>query len=163
MLLSLNIQIMPSGSKAGFLESTKTASYHVKSVINCQQSGKTAAFKLVVLRDGANKRYDFEAENPRQAGKFTIIWWEICRELGWRLFQMKSYSVSAHYRRCTRRNGPVPLGRVGQEKADRFPSSFSLREGCVYALCYFLWCIWNYSMQLYIGYSNGHDTWYEVH
>ncbi|KZT35303.1 SIN1-domain-containing protein [Sistotremastrum suecicum HHB10207 ss-3] len=61
------IHIMPSGSKVGFLDSAKTASYHVKSLINCVQSGKTAAFKLVVLRDGANKRYDFEAENTRAA------------------------------------------------------------------------------------------------
>jgi len=62
------IHIMPAGTKGGLLDSTKTASYHVKGVIQCSQSKESSAsFKLVVRREGARKRYDFEAENSKQA------------------------------------------------------------------------------------------------
>ncbi|KAF8508261.1 stress-activated map kinase interacting protein 1-domain-containing protein [Hysterangium stoloniferum] len=61
------IHIMPSQTRA-FLDSMKTSSYHVRSVVACTQSAKSSSnFKLVVTRDGGNKRYDFEAENPKIA------------------------------------------------------------------------------------------------
>ncbi|KAI5991140.1 hypothetical protein EDD15DRAFT_2449123 [Pisolithus albus] len=43
----------------------KTVSFHVKSVVVCQQSQKSASlFKIIVQRDSRNKRYDFEADTP---------------------------------------------------------------------------------------------------
>ena len=61
---------MPSATRA-FLDSMKTSSYHIKTVIACVQSAKLSSnFKLVVCRDGGNKRYDFEAESPMVAGEF---------------------------------------------------------------------------------------------
>jgi hypothetical protein len=62
---------MPAGPKGGFLDSTKTSSYHAKIVLYCSQSGDPVAFKLVVRKEGTRKRYDFEAENPKQAGEFS--------------------------------------------------------------------------------------------
>lgn len=60
---------MPSATRA-FLDSMKTSSYHIKSVVACVQSARTSSnFKLVVWRDGGNKRYDFEAESPKVAGE----------------------------------------------------------------------------------------------
>lgn len=69
-LLDINLfQIMPPNTR-GFLDSMKTSSYHIKCVMACTQSAKSSSnFKLVVARDGGNKRYDFEAENPTIAGK----------------------------------------------------------------------------------------------
>lgn len=63
---------MPQANKAkNVFESGKTASYDIKSIVAVQQSGKNSAtFKLVVPRDTErNKRYEFEAENPKMAGK----------------------------------------------------------------------------------------------
>lgn len=61
-------QIMPVATRA-FLDSMKTSSYHIKSIAGCTQSAKSSAnFKLVVVRDGGTKRYDFEAESPKIAG-----------------------------------------------------------------------------------------------
>ena len=62
---------MPQANKAkNVFESGKTASYDIKSIVTVQQSGKNSAtFKLVVPRDAErNKRYEFEAENPKMAG-----------------------------------------------------------------------------------------------
>jgi hypothetical protein len=61
---------MPAGTKGGFLDSTKTSSYHAKNVLYCSQSGDPVAFKLVVRKEGTRKRYDFEGENPKQAGPY---------------------------------------------------------------------------------------------
>ncbi|EJD01500.1 SIN1-domain-containing protein [Fomitiporia mediterranea MF3/22] len=63
------IHIMPSANKArGVFDSGKTVSYHIKSVVNCSQSGKgSATFKIIFRRDGGDKRYDFEAESARLA------------------------------------------------------------------------------------------------
>ncbi|KAG6845862.1 hypothetical protein H0H87_002553 [Tephrocybe sp. NHM501043] len=64
------IHIMPSANKAMkvVFDSGKTSSYHIKSIADCQQSTKaSSAFKLVLNRGGANKRYDFEAESPKLA------------------------------------------------------------------------------------------------
>lgn len=66
---------MPSASKAkAVFDSGKTLSYHIKSIADCQQSAKSSAvFKLVLGRAGGNKRYDFEAENPKLAGVSLLI------------------------------------------------------------------------------------------
>jgi len=60
---------MPSSNKAkAVFDSGKTASYHIKSVVACQQSAKSSSsFKFIVHRDGGKKRYDFEAESPKVA------------------------------------------------------------------------------------------------
>lgn len=69
----LSPQIMPSATRA-FLDSMKTSSYHIKTVIACVQSAKSSSnFKLVVWRDGGNKRYDFEAESPKVAGERLLL------------------------------------------------------------------------------------------
>ncbi|RDB18602.1 Target of rapamycin complex 2 subunit sin1 [Hypsizygus marmoreus] len=68
------IRIMPSTNKAmkAVFDSGKTSSYHIKSIVDCQQSAKTSSvFKLVLNRGGANKRYDFEAESPWLAGEIV--------------------------------------------------------------------------------------------
>jgi len=63
------IHIMPSDNKA-FFDSMKTSSFHVTSIVSCKQSSKSpASFKIVVWRDGGEKRYDFEAESARQASE----------------------------------------------------------------------------------------------
>ncbi|KAF8582554.1 SIN1-domain-containing protein [Ramaria rubella] len=65
------IRIMPPATRA-FLDSMKTSSYHIKTVIACTQSAKSSSnFKLVVWRDGSNKRYDFEAESPKVAAEIV--------------------------------------------------------------------------------------------
>ena len=60
---------MPAGTR-GLLDSVKTSSYHIKSVVFCKQNKKppTSSVKLIVWRDGGNKRYDFEAEDSKKAG-----------------------------------------------------------------------------------------------
>ncbi|KAA1465935.1 hypothetical protein DENSPDRAFT_830640 [Dentipellis sp. KUC8613] len=67
------IHIMPSANKAkAVFDSGKTASYHIKSVVACQQSTKmSSTFRFVVHRDGGNKRYDFEAESARAANEIV--------------------------------------------------------------------------------------------
>src|SRR5271156_3263590 len=61
---------MPSTNRAkAVFDSGKTSSYHIKSIVGCQQSAKSSSiFKLIVQRDSAIKRYDFEAESPKLAG-----------------------------------------------------------------------------------------------
>lgn len=67
------IHIMPAANKAkNVFDSGKTVSFHVKSVVVCQQSQKSASlFKIVVQRDSRNKRYDFEADTPKLAGEIV--------------------------------------------------------------------------------------------
>lgn len=64
---------MPSANKAkAVFDSGKTLSFHIKSILVCQQSQKTSTlFKVVVQRDSRNKRYDFEADTAKLAGKTT--------------------------------------------------------------------------------------------
>jgi len=64
---------MPSSNKAkAVFDSGKTTSFHIKSVVACQQSAKSSSiFKLVVQHDNRNKRYDFEAETPKLAGEIV--------------------------------------------------------------------------------------------
>ena len=65
-------QIMPSANKArGVFDSGKTASYNIKSVSKCSSSG--SSFKIIFKRDVGEKRYEFEAENPRTAGKLEDL------------------------------------------------------------------------------------------
>lgn len=60
-------QIMPTDNKT-FFDSMKTSSFHATSILSCKQSSKwPTSFKVVVVRDGAEKRYDFEAQSPKQA------------------------------------------------------------------------------------------------
>lgn len=69
---------MPHANKAkNVFESGKTASYDIRSIVAVQQSGKNSAtFKLVVPRDAErHKRYEFEAETPKLAGKSCTQLW----------------------------------------------------------------------------------------
>jgi hypothetical protein len=70
---------MPTANKAAkaVFDNGKTSSYHINSLFSCQ-SGKTpsSAFRIVVHRgagDGAHKRYEFEAENPKIASACGFI------------------------------------------------------------------------------------------
>ncbi len=60
------------GAKAVF-DSGKTSSYHIDSVVSCQSGKSSSAFRMVVLRDGGNKRYEFEAESAKIASAFQHI------------------------------------------------------------------------------------------
>ena len=64
-------QVMPSTNKAkAVFDSGKTSSYHIKSIADCQQSATTPSiFKLILTRGAKSKRYDFEAESPKYAGR----------------------------------------------------------------------------------------------
>jgi hypothetical protein len=66
----VSVKIMPSSNRArAVFDSGKTTSFHIKSVVACQQSSKSSSiFKLVVQHDNRNKRYDFEAESSKLAG-----------------------------------------------------------------------------------------------
>ncbi|KAF7964736.1 hypothetical protein HWV62_3510 [Athelia sp. TMB] len=69
------IHIMPSASKArAVFDNGKTTSFNIKSIVACQQSTKSSSiFKLVVQHDNRrNKRYDFEAESSKLAGKCIV-------------------------------------------------------------------------------------------
>jgi len=65
------LQIMPSTSRAkAVFDSGKTLSFHIKSIIQCQQSAKSSTlFKIIVQRDSGSKRYDFEADTSKLAGE----------------------------------------------------------------------------------------------
>nr|XP_019047069.1 hypothetical protein I302_03676 [Kwoniella bestiolae CBS 10118]OCF25999.1 hypothetical protein I302_03676 [Kwoniella bestiolae CBS 10118] len=62
------IHIMPSESRA-FFDSMKTTSFHITLVASCKLTGRAGGFKINVWREGAQKRYEFEAENQRQASE----------------------------------------------------------------------------------------------
>ena len=57
---------MPSENRA-FFDSLKTTSFHISLVSSVKLSGRSGGFKINVYREGAQKRYEFEAENGRQA------------------------------------------------------------------------------------------------
>ncbi|WVR04695.1 hypothetical protein IAU60_001706 [Kwoniella sp. DSM 27419] len=76
------IHIMPSESRA-FFDSMKTTSFHITLVASCKLTGRPGGFKINVWRDGTQKRYEFEAENSRQASDIVAT----IRSL------MKSYSA----------------------------------------------------------------------
>ena len=55
-------------------DSGKTSSYHLKSLVACQQSSKNSATFKFVVRDGErNKRYEFEAENAKMASESRLL------------------------------------------------------------------------------------------
>ena len=65
---------MPTANKAkNVFDNGKTNSYHIKSIADCQQSAKSSAFKLILARGSRNKRYDFEADNPKIAGMCLLV------------------------------------------------------------------------------------------
>jgi hypothetical protein len=49
----------------------KSTSFHITLVANCKLSGRAGnpGFKIYVWRDGSRKRYEFEAENGKQAAE----------------------------------------------------------------------------------------------
>ncbi|KAJ4468737.1 stress-activated map kinase interacting protein 1-domain-containing protein [Lentinula aciculospora] len=68
------VHIMPSTNKAAkaVFDSGRTISYHIKTIVDCQQSLKTPHnFKLVYSRAGGDKRYLFEAETPKLANEIV--------------------------------------------------------------------------------------------
>ena len=69
MSSELIIQIMPSESRA-FFDSMKTTSFHITLVVSCKLTGRAGGFKINVWRDGGQKRYEFEADNGKQAGEW---------------------------------------------------------------------------------------------
>jgi hypothetical protein len=65
---AIRAQIMPSESRA-FFDSMKTTSFHITLVASCKLSGRAGGFKINVWRETGQKRYEFEAENGKQAGE----------------------------------------------------------------------------------------------
>ncbi|KAI4518567.1 hypothetical protein K525DRAFT_259438 [Schizophyllum commune Loenen D] len=63
------IHIMPSTNKPkAVFDSSRTASYHIKNIVEISQSHKMSnSFKLILNHAGGKKRYDFEAESAKQA------------------------------------------------------------------------------------------------
>lgn len=45
----------------------KSTSIPIALVANCKLSGRGGGFKIYVWRDGNTKRYEFEADNGKQA------------------------------------------------------------------------------------------------
>ncbi|RSH92261.1 hypothetical protein EHS25_008676 [Saitozyma podzolica] len=64
------IHIMPSESRA-FFDSMKTTSFHITLVASCKLSGRAGGFKINVWRETGQKRYEFEAENGKQAAEIV--------------------------------------------------------------------------------------------
>lgn len=66
---------MPSSNKAkAVFDSGKTSSYHINSIVACQQSAKSSSsFRFTVHRDGGNKRYEFEADNAKTASELKYL------------------------------------------------------------------------------------------
>ncbi|EIW77134.1 hypothetical protein CONPUDRAFT_109640 [Coniophora puteana RWD-64-598 SS2] len=70
------VHIMPSANNANkarvVFDSGKTISFHIKSIVECQQSTKSSVlFKIIIPRETRNKRYDFEADTPRLASEIV--------------------------------------------------------------------------------------------
>ncbi|KAI9510177.1 stress-activated map kinase interacting protein 1-domain-containing protein [Russula earlei] len=67
------IHIMPANKAAkAVFDNGKTSSYHINSVVSCQSAkSSSSAFRIVVHRDGGNKRYEFEAENAKLANEIV--------------------------------------------------------------------------------------------
>jgi hypothetical protein len=62
---------MPSTTRT-FFDSTKTTTFHVSLIASCKLTGRAGGFKMNVYRDPkmdfTQKRYEFEADNGKQAG-----------------------------------------------------------------------------------------------
>jgi hypothetical protein len=66
-------QIIPSATKA-LLDSLKTSSYHIKTVLECGMPKKdSSTVRLVIQRDLTKKRYDFEADSRASASKLSQL------------------------------------------------------------------------------------------
>ncbi|KAJ9103924.1 hypothetical protein QFC21_002387 [Naganishia friedmannii] len=66
------IHVMPTDTRA-FFDSMKTSSFHATSITACKQYAKSpSSLRIVVWRDGTEKRYEFEAESPRESGEIVI-------------------------------------------------------------------------------------------
>ena len=65
---------MPSTNKPkAVFDSSRTASYHIKNIVDVSQSHKMSnSFKLILNHAGGKKRYDFEAESAKQAGELSV-------------------------------------------------------------------------------------------
>lgn len=87
---------MPSESRT-FFDSTKTTSFHISLVASCKLTGRAGGFKINVWRDGAQKRYEFDAENGKQAGQYLLS-------------QLFSANVSGDHRLDTRVDEAKPSG-----------------------------------------------------
>jgi hypothetical protein len=61
---------MPSENR-GFFDTMKSTSFHITIVASCKLSGRggNPGFKIYVWRDASRKRYEFEAENGKQAAE----------------------------------------------------------------------------------------------
>jgi hypothetical protein len=57
----------------------KTTSFHISLVAGVKLSGRSGGFKVNVWREAGQKRYEFEAENEKQASKWSMGW----HEWGW--------------------------------------------------------------------------------
>jgi hypothetical protein len=68
-LLPLSIHFMPSAAdNRGRFEGGRTSSFHISMVHDCKVSRRApTTFKMLVQKNGHDKRYDFEAESSRQA------------------------------------------------------------------------------------------------
>jgi hypothetical protein len=64
---------MPTTNKAAkaVFDSGKTSSYHINSVVSCQSGKSSSALRILVHRDGGNKRYEFEAESAKLANEIV--------------------------------------------------------------------------------------------
>lgn len=67
------VHIMPSMNKPkAVFDSGRTASYHIKNIVEVSHSHKgSAVFKLFLNHAGGKKRYDFEAESAKQAAEIV--------------------------------------------------------------------------------------------
>ncbi|KAJ7637009.1 stress-activated map kinase interacting protein 1-domain-containing protein [Roridomyces roridus] len=80
----LYIHILPTTNKAtkAVFDSGKHVSYHIRSIVDCQQSTKSSAlFKLLLVRSGGKKRYDYEAESAKHASEIVAQIWTLKNSL----------------------------------------------------------------------------------
>lgn len=65
---------MPSTTdNKGMFEGGRTTSFHISMVHDCKVSRRApATFKMLVTKNGHEKRYDFEAESPKQASEIVL-------------------------------------------------------------------------------------------
>lgn len=64
------LHIIPTETRA-FQTHTTTTSYPIPSIVSCTQSRLPSSFKVIVMRENDQKRYDFEAENSKIASEIV--------------------------------------------------------------------------------------------
>lgn len=64
------LHIIPTETRA-FQTNTTTTSYPIPSIVSCTQSRLPSSFKVIVMRENDQKRYDFEAENSKIAAEIV--------------------------------------------------------------------------------------------